>query len=184
MDTEMLRLLLLLLVSTVVTACKLDFDCAQCHACKGGVCTPAPDYTDPNDECPERCGVKTVCGPLHICVFQKRPTCNCDWMEGVCIEEVVPVTLPTMEELEQRGLSDDDIKELMLQLREEHHRYHKDEHKGHFHILPDDEVHAHDIIFIHTTVMVIVFFAFIAIATACVWRRILDQEKERFNKSQ
>lgn len=176
--------LLVLLLVTAASACKLDFDCAQCHFCKNGVCTPVADYTDPNDECPERCDVRTVCGPLHICVFEKRPTCNCDWMEGVCIEDEVDLPAPTLEELQARGMSDADIVELLEQLRDEHRRYHKDAHKDHFHILPEDDAAAHDIIFIHNSIMILLFAAVVSAVIVCSWRRVVDEEQRRNIKAQ
>ncbi len=168
----------------VAAACKTDFDCAQCHTCRGGICTAVADYTDPSDECPERCGVKTVCGPLHICVFQKRPTCNCDWMEGVCIEEPASISLPTIEELHTRGLTDADILELLEQFRTEHERYHSNAHKDHYHLLPQDEATAHDMLLLHGTVTVLLMVAIVLGFGMCLWRRLLDREMERANKVQ
>lgn len=176
--------LLLCVVVVAVAGCQISFDCAQCHVCRNGVCTAAADYTDPNDECPERCGVPTVCGPLHICVFQRRPTCNCDWMEGVCVDEPVAVVVPTVDELHRKGLSDVDVTELMALMREEHRRLLREAHKDHEHILTIDEASAHDIIFIQNTMMFMVSLAVIIIAGACIYRRLLDQEISHVIKSQ
>lgn len=182
---EMRAILLLSLLACVAAACQTDFDCAQCHSCRGGVCTAVADYTDPNDECPDRCGVKTVCGPLHICVFQKRPTCNCDWMEGACIEEPAPVVVvPTIDELQARGLSDTDIVELLHQFKVEHSRYHSEEHKGHYHLLPEDSAAAHDALLLHGVLLVVLLATLMMGFGMCLWRRLFDQEILRANKAQ
>lgn len=175
----------MLFVGTVYS-CQVDFDCSQCHFCKNHVCTPVPDYTDPNEECPIRCNVRTVCGPLHICVFEHRPTCNCDWLEGTCRpdpEEPIIAELPPVDVLHGRGFSDDDIRELMEHVKQER-AYHRDLHKDHFHILPDDESAAHDFIMIYTAVLVILFVAIILCVISCLWRRLLDKEQYLSNKSQ
>jgi hypothetical protein len=179
-----MRWWLFCLLFHVVIACKSDFDCAQCHSCKAGVCTPVAVYTDPNEECPERCEVKTVCGPLHICVFERKPTCNCDWMEGVCVPEPTVVVPPTVEELHKRGLSDTDIIELLQQISQAHQQYHRDAHRGHPHILPEDEMSAHDFMFIQNTVMMVLFLAVIIGVLACAWKRINVEEQMRANKAQ
>lgn len=177
-------MLLLCAVVVLAAGCQTSFDCAQCHACRNGVCSAVADYTDPNDECPERCGVPTVCGPLHICVFERRPTCNCDWMEGVCVDEPVLLVVPTTDELQRKGLSDADITEIIELMREEHRRLLQDAHKDHNHILTHDEATAHDIIFIQNTMMFMVSLAVVIIAGSCIYRRLVDQETMHANKSQ
>lgn len=150
----------------VANACVSDFDCAQCHTCKAHICTPVPTYSDPNDECPYRCNVKTVCGPTHICVFQQRPSCTCDWLEGVCREEELPFVVPSLEEMHRQGLSDGEIKEILYFLKED--RQHP--HRGHFHIVPEDEAAAHDFIVISNMVMLLLFLSIMLCAISCMYR--------------
>ena len=182
----MKTVVVLLILVCAVGGCQVDFDCSQCHFCKNHVCTPVPDYSDPTEECPVRCNVRTVCGPLHICVFEQRPTCNCDWLEGVCRPEpvtAVDVDVPTLEVLHSRGFSDNEIKELMEHIKQETN-YHQNRHEGHFHILPDDENAAHDFIMIYTAVLVILSAAIVICVTSCLWKRLLDKEQYLDNKSQ
>lgn len=164
----------------VALACKSDFDCAQCHTCKAGACTPVAVYTDPNEECPVRCDVKTVCGPLHICVFDRKPTCNCDWMEGTCVPEPTIVIPPTVEELHKRGLSDADVAELMQQISD----YHRNAHQGHLHILPEDHASAHEYLFLLNVVMSMFTIGVVVSVIACAWKRITVEEEMRANKAQ
>jgi hypothetical protein len=179
-------LIVFLIFVCVVNGCQVDFDCSQCHFCKNHVCTPVPDYTDPNEECPIRCNVRTVCGPLHICVFEQRPTCNCDWLEGICRPEPTEPAaqdVPSLEDLHSRGFSDNEIKELIEHVRQEH-TYQQNLHKDHFHILPEDEQHAHEFIMISTVLMIILAVALMMCFTSCLWKQLLAKEQYLENKAQ
>jgi len=164
-----MRYFLFCLLCLVVSAaaCVSDFDCAQCHSCKAHICTPVPAYTDPNDECPIRCDIKTVCGPTHICVFKQRPSCVCDWLEGTCradAEETPPV--PSIEEMQRQGLSDSEIKEILYFLKEDR----QNPHRGHYHILPEDHAAAHDFIMLGNVVLVLLSLAVSLCAMSCMYR--------------
>lgn len=177
----------LLLAACVVscTACMMDFECPQCHTCDSGVCHPVPIHTDPNDECPIKCDVKMLCGPRQICVFKDRPTCQCDWMEGVCVDQTpVPVELPPIETLHAMGMSDDDIKMTIEQIRNEQRYYHRNQHKDHFHISSEDSAAAHDFILIANIIMSILSVAVIVGAVGCMWRTLLKREELLANKKE
>lgn len=176
----MKALIIFLLGVTVACGCRSDYDCAQCHTCKASICTAVPDYTDPNEECPIRCNVKTVCGPTHICVFQQRPTCSCDWLEGTCNEEPEAVLIiPTVEEMQRQGLSDVEIKEILYYLKDEH----RDPHKGHYHILPEDHAAAHDFIMIGVTLLTVSSLTVILCAFSCMYKILHARELEKEIKS-
>lgn len=157
----------------IVDCCRIDFDCAQCHTCKANICVPVADHTDPNDECPFRCGVKTVCGPMHICVFQQRPSCKCDWLEGTCVEESADINeTPSVEDMQKQGLSDVEIKEILYYL----HTERRNEHKGHYHILPEDHAAAHDYMMINFTILLLLVMSVLLCAISTI--KYKENEKE------
>lgn len=181
--TRYVYLLVSILWVAACGACMMDFECPQCHTCNNGVCKPVPMHTDPNDECPVKCDTKMLCGPVHICVFKDRPTCECDWMEGVCIDQTPPpIELPPIETLHALGLSDDDIRMTIEQIRNEQRYYHRNPHKDHDHILPEDSAAAHDFILFANAVMLILSVATIISSVGCMWKTLLDRERIRENK--
>jgi hypothetical protein len=167
---------LLLASLTIAECCRTDFDCAQCHTCKANICVPVADHTDPNDECPFRCGVKTVCGPMHICVFQQRPSCKCDWLEGNCVEESTDINeAPSVEEMQKQGLSDLEIKEILYYL----HTERRNEHKDHYHILPEDHAEAHDFMML----TIIILLSLVMSVILCAISSIKHQKSKKEIKS-
>ena len=70
-------------------ACRTRVDCAPCQYCNSETrtCTNVPIYTDPFDDCKEKCNTEMVCGLAAYCVFKSAPVCNCNWERGVCIDK-------------------------------------------------------------------------------------------------
>lgn len=71
--------------------CKTSEDCGVCQECgEHGVCTNVAPMTDPRGDCSIMCGVQLVCGAEPHCVLNNRPTCECDWSSGLCVENDSP----------------------------------------------------------------------------------------------
>lgn len=122
-------------------ACTTEMDCTACHECIRGVCVPVEEGTDPVDECPVLCDVKLVCGKKQVCVYKNAPTCNCNWISGLCMNNAVDSTStiaastssPTVltqftidakvDDFQRLGYSDSDIR-MLIELFQSEMDYH------------------------------------------------------------
>lgn len=65
------------------------FECPVCHILNSkGVCLQVPAYTDPNNNCPNYCDTKMVCGKEPHCIVSEEPICDCDWSTGICKNQI------------------------------------------------------------------------------------------------
>ena len=136
-----LGLFFVCLLYGTVRACTTEMDCTACHECIRGVCVPVEEGTDPVDECPVLCDVKLVCGKKQVCVYKNAPTCNCNWISGLCMNNAVDSTStiaaslssPTVttqftinekvDDLQRLGYSDSDIR-MLIELFQSEMDYH------------------------------------------------------------
>ncbi len=131
----------LCLLYGTVDACTSEMDCTACHECIRGVCVPVEEGTDPIGECPMLCDVKLVCSRKQVCVYQVAPTCNCNWISGLCMTElpssssiitatttatdVVLQNTVALEQLQLLGYSDSDIRMFIELFRSEMDFHHQ-----------------------------------------------------------
>lgn len=156
---------LLVFVVEMAASCSSFMDCPTCHRCTDeGACVIVLPFTDPNGECPVYCEVKTVCNFQQICVYDERPSCNCEWLTGECLREnrtSVQTRVVRTEELVDRGYSDDDIRMIVEIINQEHKH-----HERNSSLAEPRREHSIDIIAIYTTnliMLVCVFFMFLSV---------------------